>query len=332
MDLENLLSQEEYGFLNKDIHLKDRILFLSLSGSYAYGTNVEGSDIDIRGVALDRIDSLIGIDRFEQYNDKKTDTTVYSLSKFVSLALACNPNVIELLFLKPEHYLSITPIGQKLLDNRHLFLSQRAIPAFGGYANAQLNRLENALMREKGEQSDRIKAEHMKRSMENCITSFLDNEDVDYSFTLDYDEVDSVTKVDLSVKGLRVGAFRSLGNQMGDVLKTYDALSLGKNARRDDLHLNKHMMHLVRLYLTANELLETGSFHAYREKDIDLLLAIRRGEYRNEDGSLKESFGELLKGLTSRFDELKKHPNLPKQPDRDGIANLLKEIYESALF
>ena len=332
MDFEKLLSQEEYGFLNKDIHLKDRILFLSLSGSYAYGTNVEGSDIDIRGVALDRIDSLIGIDRFEQYNDKKTDTTVYSLSKFVSLALACNPNVVELLFLKPEHYLRITPIGQKLLDNRHLFLSQRAIPAFGGYANAQLNRLENALMREKGEQSDRIKAEHAKRSMENCITSFLDDEDVDYSFTLDYDEVDSVMKVDLSVKGLRVGAFRSLGNQMGDVLKTYDALSLGKNARKDDLHLNKHMMHLVRLYLTANELLETGSFHTCREKDIDLLLAIRRGEYRNEDGSLKESFGELLKGLTSKFDGLKKHPNLPKQPDRDGIANLLKEIYESALF
>ena len=332
MDYKAILSKPEYQFLYSEPHIKDRLLFLCVSGSHAYGTNVEGSDLDVRGVALDRIDSLIGLDRFEQYNDKDTDTVIYSLSKFISLALACNPNVIELLFLKKEHYILMTPLGEKILANRGLFLSQRAVPAFGGYANDQLNRLENALMRENGEEANRIKATHVKRSLENCMVSFLENEGVEYEFSLDYDEANQIVKTDFSVKGLPVGSFRSLGNQMGDVLKTYDAKALGKNARKDDLHLNKHMMHLVRLYLTANELLETGSFHAYRENDRELLLSIRNGDYRNEDGSLKDSFKELLESLTKRFDELKKEPNLPKQPDREGIAKMLKEIYGSALF
>ena len=44
---------------------------------------------------------------------------------------------------KPEHYIKLTDAGKFLLDNKKLFLSKLAIHTFGGYANAQLRRLEN---------------------------------------------------------------------------------------------------------------------------------------------------------------------------------------------
>ena len=48
----NVLKKKEYDFLRTNEHLGSNIILLGLGGSYAYGTNVAGSDLDIRGVAL----------------------------------------------------------------------------------------------------------------------------------------------------------------------------------------------------------------------------------------------------------------------------------------
>ena len=45
--------------------------------------------------------------------------------------------------------------GQELLDNRNLFLSKRAAKSFGGYASAQLRRLQNAIARDSMPQTER---------------------------------------------------------------------------------------------------------------------------------------------------------------------------------
>ena len=46
---EKLLNSPEYQFLRTEPDLKEGIFLLGFSGSYAYGTNVPGSDIDLRG-------------------------------------------------------------------------------------------------------------------------------------------------------------------------------------------------------------------------------------------------------------------------------------------
>ena len=58
---EQLLAQPQYGFLKTDPHLGKHIILLGLAGSYAYGTNQENSDIDVRGVTLNRRSDLIGM-------------------------------------------------------------------------------------------------------------------------------------------------------------------------------------------------------------------------------------------------------------------------------
>ena len=50
----DLLEKEEYAFLKNDDRLGKRILLLGLAGSYSYGTNNENSDIDFRGIALNK--------------------------------------------------------------------------------------------------------------------------------------------------------------------------------------------------------------------------------------------------------------------------------------
>ena len=104
-DFKTLLNTLEYDFLRTNPHLGNNIILLGLGGSHAYGTNVEGSDVDIRGIALNSKSDILGSSNFEQVVNEATDTTIYSVRKIISLLTSCNPNTIEMLGLKPEHYL-----------------------------------------------------------------------------------------------------------------------------------------------------------------------------------------------------------------------------------
>lgn len=137
----NINNNPAYSFLRENKHLDSRICLLGLGGSYAYGTNVETSDVDIRGFAINSKEELLTNQNFEQVCEDKTDTTIYSFNKLISLLTNCNPNTMEILGLKDEHYIYLNDISKTLLDNKDIFLSKNAIRSFGGYANQQLQRL-----------------------------------------------------------------------------------------------------------------------------------------------------------------------------------------------
>ena len=61
IDFKELMNSKEYGFLRTNERLGSRIMLLGLGGSYAYGTNNEGSDIDFRGVTMMLPSDLLGL-------------------------------------------------------------------------------------------------------------------------------------------------------------------------------------------------------------------------------------------------------------------------------
>lgn len=132
--------------------LDDRTIILAPTGSYAYGTNTEESDRDYKGVCIPPIDYYLGLESFNEYNNsggknfKNTkddvDVNIIHINKFVKDAIQGVPNNIEILFVRPEDYIKVTPLGQKLIDNRHLFLSKQIQKKFGGYAYSQLMKLK----------------------------------------------------------------------------------------------------------------------------------------------------------------------------------------------
>ena len=222
-----LLTAPEYNFIKTNPHLGANIILLALAGSYSYGTNNENSDIDIRGIALNRPSDLIGMTTFEQYVDQGTDTCIYSFNKMIQLLLNCNPNTIELLGLKTDHYLYINDIGKELLDNRKLFLSKRAIRSFGGYASAQLRRLQNALARDSYPQEE--KEQHIYNSVNNAMYEFKQRyakmEEGGFKLYIDTSErpeFDTEIYMDVNLHHYPLRDYKNMWAEMNNIVKDYE--------------------------------------------------------------------------------------------------------------
>lgn len=318
MDFKKIIDGEEYDFLRENERLKGKIILLALGGSHAYGTQkADGSsDIDIRGIVEESSKDLLGFGTFEQYEDNGTDTVLYGFNKMVNLLLNSNPNTIEILGCKPEHYLEVSDIGQELLSNRKLFLSQRCISSFGGYAYQQLTRLENGLSRTGV--SPEVREEQLRRSCNKAMLNF-NKKYAEYKkghLGVYGKSIDGVPKVcmDINYTGVDIREMNGMLNDLRVIVKTHDKLRQSTTTKGMS-KMNKHAMHLVRLYMMCIDILEKEEIKTYREDDLELLSSIRNGEYMLEDGSYRKDFFEMVENFKGRLEYAKEHTNLPKSPD-----------------
>jgi len=328
------LKTTEYDFLRSDKHLGKNIILLTTGGSHAYGTNIESSDLDIRGIAIENKEDILGLSNFEQFTNTDTDTTIYGLKKLFTLILNTNPNTIELLGTKEEQVYVCTKYGKMIKDNLDLFISQRARSSFGGYATAQLRRLQNALARDNYPQPE--KEVHILKSIEKQMATFEDryilitdkslNLYVDKSSKEDYD---SEIFINVNLKNYPLRDLKNMWSEMNGVIDSYDKLN-HRNSKKDQIHLNKHSMHLIRLFLMGTEIMEGKGIHTFREKDHDLLMAIRNGDYltTNKDGTLNYSYiFELVDEMEKKFKYACDNSPLPKNPNYKKVEELLMSIY-----
>lgn len=328
-------SDMAYNFLKDNEHLGRNIIFLTLGGSYAYGMNTETSDVDIRGCAINRKQDIIGMSNFEQFVEEKTDTVIYGFNKLVKLLLSCNPNTIEMLGCKPEHYIYVTPIGEHMIANRKMFLSRKAVNSFGGYATSQLRRLENALAKDRLPQDRR--EVHVLNSMQNAVNDF-ENQFVNFkngSIKLsvgDSTREDLIKEIfaDIHIDQCPVRDFKSMMNVLSNVLNSYDNMN-ARNHKKDNNHLNKHAAHLVRLYLMCIDILEKEDVVTYREKEHDLLMDIRRGKYQLKDGTYMPEFFDIVNELEKRMNYAKENTSLPNAPNMKRIEEFVMGVNAEAV-
>ena len=260
---------------------------------------------------------LLGTKNFEQVVDNLTDTTIYSFNKLVSLCAACNPNTIEMLGCRPDQYLFFDDMGREFVDHRKMFLSKKAVYSFGGYANQQLRRLENALCRDVPHSQKEL---HLLNTIQSAMQFFL-------SKYQSFDDGSMNLYIDQAVDPeLETEIFIDVNN----IVKDYGKLGK-RNKKKDDEHLNKHAMHLVRLYLTCFDLLEKGDIITYRENDIPMLMQIRNGKYQKEDGSYDPVFFEMIDEMERRLQYAAQNTVLPDKPDYKQIEEFVISVNERRL-
>lgn len=114
-----------------------------ISGAHAYGTAVEGSDVDYRGVYCAEPKSILTPFHPAGVIEGEGDDTSYELRHFFKLAVNANPNVLELLFVSESCIIEASPEGKILLENADLFLSKQIARTFIGFANSCVKRMQS---------------------------------------------------------------------------------------------------------------------------------------------------------------------------------------------
>ncbi len=334
-EIKKKLLTPEYDFLRNDLHLGENIFLLTLGGSYAYGMNKENSDLDVRGIAYNPAsDILLGKD-FEQVVNTDTDTIIYSFNKMISLLSASNPNTIEILGCKPEHYLYMSKTGKELIENRKLFLSKVCIHSFAGYAGSQLRRLENKAARLTNQAQNE---EHILKSIKNAQYCFperyfpINNGDITlYTDKAIQEGYETEIFIDINLKHYPLRDYTGMWNEMKSIVSAYAKIGKRNEKAIEHEKLGKHMAHLIRLYMMCIDILEKEEIITYRKDEHDLLMDIRNGKFLDDNKQPTDSFYDILNDYEKQFEYAKKNTSLPDVPDRKKIEEFKMYVNEKII-
>lgn len=116
-----------------------------LAGSQAYGTSTPESDTDYRGIFLANKEYILTpFFNVKEVSDiSEEDTKFYEINQYLSLYTEANPNILESLWVKPEHIVESTEIYDYLRSFNQQLLSSKIAHSYSGYAYNQVKRMSN---------------------------------------------------------------------------------------------------------------------------------------------------------------------------------------------
>ncbi len=340
-----------------------KTLLRVIVGSQSYGTAVEGSDVDYKGVYAQDIDELIGFGYKEQINNNKDDVD-YEIRRFLQLLETANPTVLEMLFSPEDCIVEKHPVFDILIKNRDKFLTKKCLYSFGGYAIAQIKKAKG-LDKKMNWEKERVarktpldfvyvfvngKTMPIKKYLEinslkqeKCgligLDHFKDCYALYYSEEFNYSGLISEKSNELRLSSIPKGE-NSLTivyyNKDGytshcKYYREYQEWLKNRNTQRyvDIKNHNqkidgKNMLHCRRLLDMAVEIAKTGEFNI-RRSNAEYLLKIRKGLVSLDE--IIENAEKDIEGL----DELYKNSNLPDNVDSKFVNDILLEIRHALL-
>ena len=331
-----VFSDPAYNFLKEDSRIKNSLILLCFGGSHAYGTNIETSDIDVRGICLNSKEEILSGTPFDQIIDNNTDTVIYSFVKIMKLLTEGNPNVLELIFQDPDRYLYLSDIGKELIENKDMFLSKQLAKSFCGYATGQLIKLKNRGFHSlsQPEQEERI-LDSIKRAQVTFPEKYFSSPEDSISLYVDKSDGDFESEIfmDINLKHYPLRDYKAMWAEMHNIVKSYAQIATPKSSEEISAKVNKQAMHPVRLLSMCTEVLNTGKLSVYREKEHDMLMAIRNGAYESvtQPGKMSKEYFELIEDLLEENRKAEKRTKLPENPDYKRIQDFIIKV-NSKLF
>jgi len=319
---------------------KNGVVLEIKTGSHLYGTNVETSDEDFVGVYIPSYFELLTSDKYIKEkdfsikskdkngkNDKNAvDRKYYNFNNFIKLLISNNPNILEILYANDENITYVNPIGQKLIDNRHLFPSIKLVKRFIGYSNQQSHKMEiksnkfnemNIILEYLKSINPKLLIAELqydnefKKLLEECKTNEIKQDGKIKKVIRLHDDFLTIGDLNIPINVYVKNACSRLQNR------------ISKGTSRNRLITKygydvKFGMHLIRLLIEGLQFLKFGELQ-FPLPEKDLLLSIRNGELKIDE--IFDLRDKLLQDITY----YEKITNLQITPNLEVIGYIMNE-------
>jgi predicted nucleotidyltransferase len=344
-------------FTLERIRRPDLLLLDTVAGSHAYGTAIDGSDEDRRGVFVAPQSYISGLDSIEQVADERSDQVYYEIGHFVSLLLKNNPNALELLAMPEDCIRFRHPLFE--LIKPEIFLSKLCAKTFGEYAMGQIRKargLNKKIVNPQPEkrlsllefcnvpqgQGSMPVLEWMSKqnidplncgltSVQHAAGTFAIYQDatIDYRGLVSPKDPDALIFTSVPKEAEPIGwmqfnqdAFRAhckAHREYWEWVGQRNEERFTTNAQHGRGYDSKNLLHTIRLLDMAGEIAREGVLRI-RRPNREYLLRVRSGEFEYED--LVTRAEEQLAGVLDAF----KNSTLQEAPEREHVNRLLVEI------
>jgi predicted nucleotidyltransferase len=115
------------------------ILFETIIGSQAYGTQTPTSDVDKKFVYILPEENILGTNYVPQIEVNK-DYMGWEIKRFLELLGTNNPTVLELLNSPKDCIITKHPLFNIILEHKEEFITKGCKDSFGGYARQQISK------------------------------------------------------------------------------------------------------------------------------------------------------------------------------------------------
>jgi predicted nucleotidyltransferase len=314
-------------------NLINKIILKNISGSQLYGTNTPDSDQDYNGIFMPAEQYIFGLLRLTEEsedgtvikkdeNNKNTkdsvDIKLFEIRKFINLALKCNPNILEMLFINDKNIIKSSQEYKTIKKNYNKFLSKKSIyKRFGEYAKTQRHKMV-------------IKLEHynLYKEFENEYNTLI-KENENYKDELISLLIERKLINNLKIKKDNIEFADTHFTKSHTLYKCYKQIKekLNKITNRKELiskygYDTKFASHYIRLLLEGIELLETGKLE-FPLKYADKIKQIKSGGY---------SLNEILKegeNIEKKLNTSYENSKVRDHADFDFLNNMTIKILKN---
>lgn len=320
------MTKEQQGWLNEKLSSFDCI-FVGFHGSFLYGLEREGSDIDVKAVYLPTKTDLILGDSAKTHNFKNDEldieVEVKSLSSFLKSAKACDTNCVDLLHCPEEMIITKQPLWDEIVKHKSCIFAKN-MRGIVGYIKTHAKKYTNKIDRFNEMKKVLEVCDTVSSQVEGCkvmdVAEYVGGEEYNFKYVKPVTLVQDHEQQYLEVCGKKyifTWDVSQLSAAMEHEISRYGNRTNDGSEKGMD---TKSLSHALRVLFELKEILSTKTV-TFPLKEKDYVLAVKLN---------KVPYDEVMSKIDSMYDEcmeLLATSELPEYNDLSPMYAAVEKYY-----